>query len=91
VHPLDELLDRWWDGPLVGRAAGGTGRWWNRLLPGLAYGIWLFFAVDPVELTVFGLDVCPLRSLLTMDVVRHTQSSPRPRSRMHMTAEVTFS
>jgi hypothetical protein len=71
--------------------AGGTGRWWNRLLPGPAYGIWLFFAVDPVELTVFGLDVYPLRSLLTMDVVRHTQSSPRPRSRMHMTAEVTFS
>jgi sterol desaturase/sphingolipid hydroxylase (fatty acid hydroxylase superfamily) len=56
VHPLDELLNRWWNG----------------LLPGLAYGIWLFFAVDPVELTVFGLDVYLLRSLLMMDVVRHT-------------------
>ena len=56
VHPLDEVLNRWWNG----------------LLPGLAYGIWLFFAVDPVELTVFGLDVYLLRALLMMDVVRHT-------------------
>lgn len=56
VHPLDELLNRWWNG----------------LLPGLTYGIWLFFAIDPVELTVFGFSAYTLRALLMMDVVRHT-------------------
>ena len=39
VHPIDEILNRWWDG----------------VIPGLCYGIWLFFALDPVEVTVFGL------------------------------------
>jgi sterol desaturase/sphingolipid hydroxylase (fatty acid hydroxylase superfamily) len=56
VHPLDELLNRWWNG----------------LIPGVTYGIWLFFAVDPVELTVFGISAYTLRALLMMDVVRHT-------------------
>jgi sterol desaturase/sphingolipid hydroxylase (fatty acid hydroxylase superfamily) len=56
VHPLDELLNRWWNG----------------LIPGLTYGVWLFFALDPVELTVFGISAYTLRALLMMDVVRHT-------------------
>jgi sterol desaturase/sphingolipid hydroxylase (fatty acid hydroxylase superfamily) len=56
VHPIDEILNRWWNG----------------LIPGLAYGIWLFFAVDPVELTVFGISAYTIRNLLMMDVVRHT-------------------
>jgi sterol desaturase/sphingolipid hydroxylase (fatty acid hydroxylase superfamily) len=57
VHPIDELMNRWWDG----------------LIPGLCYGIWLFFALDPVELTVFGLNVYMLRNtILMMDFVRHT-------------------
>lgn len=57
VHPIDEIINRWWDG----------------LIPGLCYGIWLFFALDPVELTVFGLNVYMLRStVLMMDFVRHT-------------------
>ncbi len=56
VHPLDELLNRWWNG----------------LIPGFTYGIWLFFAVDPVELTVFGISAYLIRDLLMMDVVRHT-------------------
>ncbi|MBN8902120.1 MAG: sterol desaturase family protein, partial [Rhodospirillales bacterium] len=56
VHPLDEILNRWWNG----------------LIPGVTYGIWLFFALDPVELTVFGLSAYMLRALLMMDVVRHT-------------------
>src|SRR3954463_5084367 len=47
VHPLEELLDRWWDG----------------MLPGLTYGIWLFFALDPVEVTVFGLSAYTIRGL----------------------------
>ncbi len=56
VHPLDEILNRWWNG----------------LIPGVTYGIWLFFAVDPVELTVFGISAYLIRDLLMMDVVRHT-------------------
>jgi sterol desaturase/sphingolipid hydroxylase (fatty acid hydroxylase superfamily) len=57
VHPLDDIMNRWWDG----------------LIPGLCYGIWLFFALDPVELTVFGLNVYLLRNtILMMDFVRHT-------------------
>lgn len=57
VHPVDELMNRWWDG----------------LIPGLAYGVWLFFALNPVELTIFGLNVYFLRNtVLMMDFVRHT-------------------
>jgi sterol desaturase/sphingolipid hydroxylase (fatty acid hydroxylase superfamily) len=56
VHPLDEVLNRWWNG----------------LIPGTTYGIWLFFAIDPVELTVFGVSAYTIRNLLMMDVVRHT-------------------
>jgi sterol desaturase/sphingolipid hydroxylase (fatty acid hydroxylase superfamily) len=57
VHPIDEIMNRWWDG----------------LIPGLCYGIWLFFALDPVEVTVFGLNVYLLRNIiLMMDFVRHT-------------------
>jgi sterol desaturase/sphingolipid hydroxylase (fatty acid hydroxylase superfamily) len=57
VHPLDEIMNRWWDG----------------IIPGLTYGIWLFFAFDPVELTIFGLNVYFLRNtVLMMDFVRHT-------------------
>ena len=57
VHPIDEIMNRWWDG----------------VIPGLCYGIWLFFALDPVEVTIFGLNVYALRNIiLMMDFVRHT-------------------
>ena len=57
VHPIDEIMNRWWDG----------------MIPGLCFGIWLFFVLDPVELTVFGLNVYILRNIiLMMDFVRHT-------------------
>ena len=56
VHPLDEVLNRWWNG----------------LIPGVLYGVWLFFVVDPVELMVFGIGAYTIRNLLMMDVVRHT-------------------
>jgi sterol desaturase/sphingolipid hydroxylase (fatty acid hydroxylase superfamily) len=57
VHPIDELMNRWWDG----------------IIPGLCYGVWLFFALDPVEVTIFGLNVFMLRNvILMMDFVRHT-------------------
>ena len=57
VHPIDEIMNRWWDG----------------VIPGLCYGIWMFFALDPVEVTVFGLNVYFLRNtILMMDFVRHT-------------------
>jgi sterol desaturase/sphingolipid hydroxylase (fatty acid hydroxylase superfamily) len=57
VHPIDEIMNRWWDG----------------IIPGLAYGVWLFFAMDPVELAVFGINVYFMRDcILNMDFVRHT-------------------
>ncbi|MGE0224545.1 MAG: sterol desaturase family protein [Acetobacteraceae bacterium] len=57
VHPVDEIMNRWWDG----------------VIPGLCYGAWLFFVLDPVEVTVFGINVYLLRNtLLMMDFIRHT-------------------
>jgi sterol desaturase/sphingolipid hydroxylase (fatty acid hydroxylase superfamily) len=57
VHPIDEIMNRWWDG----------------IIPGLTYGAWLYFALDPVELTVFGLNVYFLRNtVMMMDFIRHT-------------------
>ena len=56
VHPLDELMNRAWDG----------------LIPGVCYGIWSLVALDPVEVTVFGVNVYVMRNILMMDFVRHT-------------------
>ncbi|MBE7159148.1 MAG: sterol desaturase family protein [Rhodospirillales bacterium] len=57
VHPVDEVMNRWWDG----------------LIPGLCYGVWMFFALNPMEVTIFGLNVYMLRNtILMMDFVRHT-------------------
>lgn len=56
VHPLDEIMNRIWDG----------------MVTGPLYGIWLFFAFDPVELTVLGINVYVLRNIIMMDFVRHT-------------------
>ncbi len=56
VHPLDEIMNRVWDG----------------LIAGPVYGIWLFYAFNPVELTVLGINVYVLRNIIMMDFVRHT-------------------
>jgi sterol desaturase/sphingolipid hydroxylase (fatty acid hydroxylase superfamily) len=57
VHPIDEIMNRWWDG----------------VIPGLCYGVWMFFALDPVEVTILGINVYALRNIiLMMDFVRHT-------------------
>ncbi len=56
VHPLDELMNRAWDG----------------LIPGICFGIWSLVALDPVEVTVFGINVYVMRNILMMDFVRHT-------------------
>lgn len=56
VHPLDELLNRMWDG----------------IIPGICFGVWSVIALDPVEIVVFGLNVYVLRNILMMDFVRHT-------------------
>ena len=56
VHPLDQLMNKVWDG----------------FIPGIAYGVWMFFVLDPVEALVFGINVYVLRNILMMDVVRHT-------------------
>lgn len=56
VHPLDDLMTRMWDG----------------LIPGVCFGIWSLVAFDPVEVTIFGMNVYVLRNILMMDFVRHT-------------------
>ena len=56
VHPLDDLMNRAWDGVIVG----------------LCFGVWSLIALDPVEITIFGVNVYVVRNLLMMDFVRHT-------------------
>ena len=56
VHPLDDLLNRMWDG----------------VIPGIAFGVWTLIALDPVEVTIFGINVYVIRNILMMDFVRHT-------------------
>ncbi|PWJ92673.1 sterol desaturase/sphingolipid hydroxylase (fatty acid hydroxylase superfamily) [Mesorhizobium loti] len=56
VHPLDELMNRAWDG----------------VIPGICFGIWLLVSLNLVELTVFGVNVYIIRNILMMDFVRHT-------------------
>ncbi len=57
VHPLDDIMNNWWNG----------------VIPGATFGVWLFFLQDPVELTIFGINVYFIRNaVLMMDFVRHT-------------------
>lgn len=56
VHPLDELMNRAWDG----------------VIPGICFGIWSLVALNLVELTIFGVNVYIIRNILMMDFVRHT-------------------
>jgi len=56
IHPIDDFINRIWDGFVVG----------------VIYGLWLFVAYNPVELTVVGVNVYALRQILMMDFVRHT-------------------
>lgn len=56
VHPLDDFMNRIWDG----------------LIPGICFGLWMVIWADPVEATIFGLNVYVMRNILMMDFVRHT-------------------
>ncbi|TIW92361.1 MAG: sterol desaturase family protein, partial [Mesorhizobium sp.] len=56
VHPLDELMNRAWDG----------------VIPGICFGIWSLVSLNLVELTIFGVNVYIIRNILMMDFVRHT-------------------
>lgn len=56
VHPLDDLMNRVWDG----------------VIAGTCFGIWSLIALDPVEVTLFGVNVYVIRNILMMDFVRHT-------------------
>ncbi len=56
VHPLDNLMNRAWDG----------------VIPGICFGLWMVVSLDPVEATIFGINVYVMRNLLMMDFVRHT-------------------
>lgn len=56
VHPLDDFMNHVWD----------------TLVTGPVYGIWLFFLLQPAEVTIFGLNIYVLRNILMLDLVRHT-------------------
>jgi sterol desaturase/sphingolipid hydroxylase (fatty acid hydroxylase superfamily) len=56
VHPVDDLVQRLWDGLVVG----------------VIYGVWLFFAYDPVELAIYGINIYRFRNIATLDLIRHT-------------------
>src|SRR3569832_176490 len=56
VHPLDDLMNRAWDG----------------VIPGICFGIWSVFYLSPVEVVVFGINVYVMRNILMMDFARHT-------------------
>lgn len=56
VHPLDDLMNRIWDG----------------VIPGVCFGLWTVASLNPVEVTIFGLNVYVMRNILMMDFVRHT-------------------
>lgn len=56
IHPLDELMNRMWDG----------------VIPGICFGLWSLIALNLVEVTIFGINVYILRNILMMDFVRHT-------------------
>ncbi|MEN0072817.1 MAG: GNAT family N-acetyltransferase [Paracraurococcus sp.] len=56
IHPVDELMNRVWDGLFVG----------------VVYGVWYYFAVDLVEATILGVSVYVIRNILMMDFIRHT-------------------
>lgn len=56
VHPLDALMNSIWDG----------------VIPGICFGLWTLVSLDPVEVTVFGINVYVMRNILMMDFVRHT-------------------
>ncbi len=56
VHPLDEWMNYLWDGVIVG----------------LVYAVWLFFAYNPVELTIYGMSARRFVKIITLEVARHT-------------------
>jgi sterol desaturase/sphingolipid hydroxylase (fatty acid hydroxylase superfamily) len=57
VHPIDEILSRCWTG----------------LISGPIYAVWLYFVLDPVELTILGINAYALiNTVIMMDFVRHT-------------------
>jgi len=56
VHPLDDLMNRAWDG----------------VIAGTCFGLWSVIALNPVEVTLFGINVYVIRNILMMDFVRHT-------------------
>jgi sterol desaturase/sphingolipid hydroxylase (fatty acid hydroxylase superfamily) len=56
VHPLDEFMNRAWDG----------------VIPGICFGVWSQISLGLVELTIFGVNVYIMRNILMMDFVRHT-------------------
>ena len=47
-------------------------RAWDGVFVGFFFGLWTLATLNPVEATVFGLNVYVMRNILMMDFVRHT-------------------
>jgi sterol desaturase/sphingolipid hydroxylase (fatty acid hydroxylase superfamily) len=41
------------------------------LFGGIVYGVWLFYAYDPVEIAIFGINIYRFRNIVTLDYIRH--------------------
>lgn len=41
------------------------------LFGGIVYGVWLFYAYNPVEIAIFGLTIYRFWNIATLDIVRH--------------------
>lgn len=55
AHPIENLI-----------AGCGEG-----LFGGIVYGVWLFYAYDPVEIAIFGISIYRFRDIITLDYIRH--------------------
>jgi sterol desaturase/sphingolipid hydroxylase (fatty acid hydroxylase superfamily) len=56
VHPIEVFMNKAWDG-VVG---------------GMIYGLWLFIAVNPAEIAIFGISIYRIRSIIILETTRHT-------------------
>jgi sterol desaturase/sphingolipid hydroxylase (fatty acid hydroxylase superfamily) len=55
AHPLELLIAGCFEG----------------LIGGIAYGVWLFFAYDPVEVAIFGISIYRFFSIVTLNYIQH--------------------
>ena len=65
---------RWWALPNTGciRSRFYASVVGEGLFVGIVYGVWLFYAYDPVESAIFGINIYRFRNIVTLDFISHT-------------------